>query len=401
MKINFVFQILSLGLAFLINIYLIKNFTIGDYGIYSLLNTIIGFSSLAFALNIQEYLNRGLNKYKKYSIEQNIFFNSINSFMIVLNLIFLLLILIFYTRISNLFGIGGEYIMLIGFLIFFNIIFFNMQRYSVQNQDLLPYNVFLLTGNYSWFFIFYFVDFHLINIFIIKLITIVALLVIVFVYFKKNYKFKASIQFDKVEIKKAIKFGMGSFISVLGFFIIMHSDKVMISIMTDNASVGLYAFAILPFMMVFVLFQNIVLVVYTPKLTKLFHKNKSYRFVLYFKLLKLMLLILIPLYVLFIILSDYMILALGKDAYLKVSDIYPYLSIYFTMFAVSFILKQEFTLAKKFTFLNKLYFIAVILNIILNYVFILFFGYSGVVGSTIIVYIIINYTLWHNIKLRG
>ncbi|WP_067177459.1 oligosaccharide flippase family protein [Sulfurospirillum sp. UCH001] len=398
MKINFIFQVLSFGMAFIINIYLLKTLNVEDYGMYSLLNTIIMFGAMAFCLNIQEYLNIGLNKYKKYSVSQNTFFNNINTLMILINIVIGISLFLLSSFISLLFNIPEKLIYLTILLIFMNIIFANYLRYDVANSNWISYNIFLFNKNYGWFVAFLLIGIDIVDIFSYMLFITIIFVLVYCLYFKKKYNFKSYFDFDFEVWNEGFIFGMRSLLSTFSFFIIMNSDKIMISIFSGNREVGLYAFAIIPFSIVLQLFQNTILAVVNPKINRLFHKKKKIRFLIYKKLIYFILITFSPIYIIFTLYSDFFILFIAKDEYLEVGSFFAYLSACFILLAISSVLKQEFILKKEFSTLNKISLTSVLINIGFSYLSIKLFGYVGVVYSTLIVYLIINTYLYYRLK---
>jgi len=385
---SFLFQILNFLSSFFIGIYLIKHLSVNDFGIYSILLTVSSFINIILTLNIYEYLNISL---KDNKIENNVLLSSILTVTVCVNIIFILIIIFSPIKeiILSSLNISFDNLNLLLLVLIFSVFYaiYNvLMRYLMFSGQVSLYNVSNYLYLYLWFIIVFLLGFtfNLKNIFLMKVIAIIMIsfLLLLIYYYSEKITIKLKINF--LIIKKALSFGMGTFIAAISFFIYGALDKYMLSNMLNNNEVAYYTFANTPFNILMTIVTNILVLIMLPYINKLHERNIDDKFGLYHMLIKYITIFVMPIFIFIIIFQDNIILILGKQEYLHVGKSFIYLSISFYLSLLIFLPKHELYLSNKLKVVSSIFLISVLLNICANYILIPMYKYEGAIIGTLI-----------------
>lgn len=379
------FQILNFITSFLVGIYLVKTLSVQNYGVYSILLIISGFINTVINLNIFEYLNIGIKNKRSYDY---ILFSTVLVFSLVINIFVVILIFItpFYDFLINLFKLETSK-MAMNYVLYFSIIYVFyaiFMRYLMFYKKVFLYNIFNYIYMYMWILPFLFLSLTIDNLFLSKLIFLFLLSILLLYVYMKNERKYFLFKIDYTILKKSLKFGMGTVLATLSFFIYSTIDKVMLSYILSNEQVAYYAFSNTPFNIISTAFTSIIALIFIPYMNKFHQKNIIVKKRLYNEIIKLTIIIIVPILVLINLFSEIIIILLGKEEYLFTQESFIYISISIFIYLFLVILKQEIYLTGKLKKLSYILFFAIIINIILDFILINLIAYKGAIIATLI-----------------
>ncbi len=366
--------------------------SVEEFGIMNLYSTVLVFLSTLLGLGI-------LGSFKRYYFEKNNDFGSFLFSNILFLILFFALFLLFYfyfiNDISNFIKIPInilKYAVFVAFLSLLVKIKLDLLQIKEESQKniILEFIQALILLVLSICFISYLntnkfygrIYGDLIGYGILSIYSIYKLLN--FLEFKFNLKY----------IKYSLLFGLPVLPSMFSSFGLSFADKLMINNYTNAKDVGIYSFAA----MIALLIQVIIGAI-GKSWQPLFYKaltNKKY--LLLDQVFKTNSKIVFAASLFLIMFSYEFVYVLAPSEYLKSLNIITYLIIGFDFFFLYTAYGQYVSYSKKTYIYSIITFISVLLNIILNYIFIPKYGYESSAIATLISYFLMFVMFYFNAK---
>lgn len=368
-----------------------------DYGVFSLGYAIYGFALIFALLGLHDGVLRYVPFYrarKESGKEKGVLITAGITVLVVSVIIAALLYSLsgFFAEVFNAAGLGGVIKIFsiglpfaaLGIVFIWALKSYRAVKKAVIAQHyleglakilltvLLLYLGFGLLGAITGFVLAIFVMFGISLIFICK-------------YIKKNIK--AELMF-----KELLPYSIPLMFSGFLYFIIYYTDSLMIGYFGDAAKVGVYNVALPTAGLLFII-PEAILVIFVPLMTEYFVKNNKNKFKeLYRKSFWYSFLLNLPVFIVLLVFSRFIINILFGDAYVLGSTALSILAIgYFfrLMFMPNTKLLEVF---KKQNVILAITIIAAIMNVIINYFLIPIYGIIGGAMATSITYVFIGAT---------
>jgi O-antigen/teichoic acid export membrane protein len=401
---TFLIKLSAMVVGFFISIYIVKALPVEQYGVYSLLSSIISLAVMIFTFNIQELLFIKLTNEKNNDKIIKIISTTNTSVLFIYSI---LLILILYTPIQDilleLFNIKDNRIAFtytVYYILFYSLVL-TFMRYLMFSSQPIKYSIYDLLIAILWVIPFLF--FGIISVEDImkyKMISISFLAVTLFyLFYKRFHKISLFIKFDFLYLKEALHFGLMTFLPSIAIYTLTVIDIFLLSYLDSNKSVALFSFANMPFNILTTLIASTLTLVLLPKINK-YHKNRITRkYLLFSKIFELLIVILLPITIFMVFYSKEIIAIMSKNDYLEVSQSYIVLSIILFLTTISNFLKQDLYLHKSYKKLFIVFLLALIINISVNYYLIPLYSYMGSIYSILITFIYIFISLLFYTKM--
>jgi O-antigen/teichoic acid export membrane protein len=398
-------KLLSMMISFFVGIYIVKTLPVGQYGIYSLLLSIVSISVMVFTFNVHELLFVRLTIEKsRLAISKMISTTNTVVFFIYFIIIMVVLYSPFKDIVVNVFNMGDtveafEYTI---FYIFFYSFVLTFLRYLMFSGQPVKYSIFemLIATLWAFFFVIY-GSLNVTEIMQFRMNAIILLSLTLFVLFnKQNGSIGIFTNFDKKYFREAFVFGLATFIPSTCLYLLSVIDIALLSYLDSNESVGFFAFASMPFNMLVSVFTGVLILVMLPKINKYHLNRKSRKYLLISRVFQLFLICLLPIIITLVFYSDEVILILSKPKYLQVSDTYVFLSIVVFLSILSAFLKQDLYLDRRYKELLIVFVPAVLINVILNIYLIELFSYVGSIYALTVTYLYIFSSLAIVVKIH-
>ena len=395
--------------SYIIKIFLSKNLSVFEFGILFSFISFFALISIFSDLGISQTLNYfGVIFFeeKKYSKLKFLFYFSLVFDFIFFFIISILIFFLSIFLIENFFKISITYqkpfLIFLVYLLNLNISR-KIQNFFVVNQNFFFTKLFaflIVILNFSLLVFFYFTDFNIFNVTISYTLSLVVLNLIFFFIIKFKFKkiFASKMKFDKNLIREVFKYALLVYIGTFALTLITKIDTIFIVSMLEVSKVSFYEVAlslasiitilVIPFSsMIFPFSTKLIENKKTEELSKIL--SKVYEFAILFA---------IPIVLLFVIFPKEIVFFLFGENYLLSSDLLRVLSI---AFLISIFYQINFGVLAAMSKLkerNKIFFISAFLNIVLNFIFIKYFGLIGVCYSTILVFLTMAILSFKTIK---
>ena len=389
--ISTLFQFLKIFARFFIGIYIVKQLEVQEYGAYNLFLVIISFGSVILSFNTHEYFNIEISSSKNLTYKHRIFWSIME--------ILLLFSIIFYLILSNAsvshylsvllgieaFGDAYSYVLL---LLILTTISMTIGRYLAYSRYVLFFQSWTFAVQTAWVVPLFFVGLNVKNIFYSQLIILLPLTFLGLYYIYKHEKEHPLFAWKNIKpdihfMSSAFKFGVGTYFALIGSFLLDITDKSMLSMLYSNEAVAYYSFSNIPFSILKGFIIGTVFLIAMPYINQFNSSDPEKKFHLYSDLLKSFVLYLSGLVLSIVLLSEEIILFLGKEEYLQTYIVFPLLSVNFLLTVMMLLFKHELMLQKSLKLLSMIYFSALIINIILNFMLIENYSYKGAIFSTL------------------
>ena len=214
-----------------------------------------------------------------------------------------------------------------------------------------------------------------------------------FIYLKVKPTLKINVQL----IKNIIIESLYLWLSFIGFLIYTQTDKIMLGSMLGNEEVGIYSIAVNLMQVLAILITPIQVSIF-PKMLELYKKNYKEYYNFYFKLNTVVTQLYLFLSILSIIVVNFLFLKIFSYQYILAIPTYIILTIS-VFFKANGALQSTHVTIKNIT--KKIFyktFIGIIINVILNYIFIKKYRVIGAALSTSITHFITLFVLDFFIK---
>lgn len=377
-------KMLILILQFFVGVKIVNYYGSLNYGEYSYIMALVAFSSILF-----ELINPRIPK--KYYNEKNynkIVYN-ITLFRNVIAIILFLLALV-----SRIFiKMELNYYLMLVFLSLDNIFITstlgieNYYEYKLESKKIVISNNVLKIIFYSLQYFGMLLNFSIIMIPIVRCIGSFIRMCMLKYSYKKTYGIKEKKEIDLILIKKIINESFFLWLSYVAVLVYLQLDKIMLGIMISSKVVGIYAIGVSLSQMLEIAIGPIQTSIY-PKMLDLY--NKDYKE--YLKFYSKVNFIITQIYLWGIVVSIFIVIKLFKYVYTPEYNqaIYVYIILTITiLMKANGSLQTVHLTIKKIT--QKIFiktFLALIINIILNYIFIKKYGILGAAIATSITQIL-------------
>lgn len=387
----YLIKILEFVLMFVLFIVLTRVLTIYEFGIYSILNVSILLIGGVLGFGMPEFIVRDLageeKEAKKKKFSQIIMFGFFVAISTAIIFVPLAYVFLGYMNYGGIFFATTMAILCACGLIIGNMLngYFYSEKQSAKNilADSLLNSLWVL----PILIIATFLSININNIFTIKLIFAVLVVIIIFVYLKKKgVLVKAKIEKDY--IRKALFFGLPLATIAVSQWMITAVDRYVIGIFHSPVEVGNYSY-------IYSLL-NFVLVLCTYSVSKALYpyavesyNNKDGKKSNFFinSVLKYNIMLTLPALAGFFILRREIVTLLSGTNYLVAVPIVPFLLLFPLMEGVFISFKYMLLLKKKTKVIGKVYIIGMIMNLVLNFILIPKYSYYGAAIATSITYL--------------
>jgi O-antigen/teichoic acid export membrane protein len=353
--------------------------SVKDFGFLSLIETTILFVSPFILLNINAAINVEYFKVKKDVLREyitNALVISLSSFFIVLFIFFM-----FKNAISNLFGIDQNILLWIVVFSLLRVVNSVILGLYQSRQESLKFATFTMLQTIM--------DFALSYLFVVVykfgyigrlegtyLSFFVFSLIGLYLLYKMGYLTKITFKYTK----DILSFGIPLIPHAISGTVMAMADRYFISYFVGNAEVGLYtiAYQISALMLLVSMSVN---QAWSPMLFKLLKDNKLtliYKFTFY--LFSFFVIVGVGVY----LLEDLLFYIFVDEKFYKAKEYFPWLLLGFIFQSFYFLVTNFLFFEKKTKLLASMTIIGAILNIVLNYLFIQWYGVVGVAYATAI-----------------
>ncbi|HRE40267.1 MAG TPA: polysaccharide biosynthesis C-terminal domain-containing protein [Ignavibacteria bacterium] len=240
--------------------------------------------------------------------------------------------------------------------------------------------------------------------FVIYFVLIHGLIFVVLfgqIVFSKEFKLFSNVNlFKRDKLKEVINYGLFTLISISSYYIALNLDRIMLGSMVGLEIVGIYQIYI--FVGTVIVFPYRALGrIAVPIIADCWKKNDTEKIKMMYKKTSLMLFIISGLIYTGILVNEHNLLALlKKPEFAGTFPIFIIIGLSFLIDSTGGINSDILTTSEKYrvdTLFNVLFLIA---NVILNFIFIPWFGGIGAAVATTLSFVIFNITKWYYIKHR-
>lgn len=383
-----VFQVLGYATTFIIGIYIVKKLSVNAFGAFSLFNVFIMIAPAVITFNVQDYFLVNISPAKKP--EENFrLFSTIGLFVIMATIVIGGLIAI--PPISkpllaffDLSAYPNSFYFVLGYLLLYGICL-NYLRFFRFTQAIRTYNILYFLIIAAWMIPVLIMGVSVDNIFLSRLLIVLATATAAMIIFKIYHgHIGYGFAFDKKLLKDALIFGAGTYIGTMSGLLMDVTDKLMLSAMVGNKSVGLYNFATMPFMAIVSFMNGTVFLIAVPYINEMHHRNDIAKYDLYFQLMQKIVLYLSPILVFLVVFARDIIIILGKTEYLQISGAFGILAVSYLILILVRLPKQELYLTRRLKILNGIALTSLALNFLMDLFLIKYFDYMGAIYASLV-----------------
>jgi O-antigen/teichoic acid export membrane protein len=330
------------------------------------------------------------------------FVNILNTFSILINLLFFSIIIFFYNVIDT-FSLFTVFVLIQSLGFFNNEINYLRIKHSFDRvlYLLIAQALIAITGVLLFKEI---LDFR-----IVLIIITVSFLIPVFLFkSKKNLLLFRIINFNIIKDNLDIlKYALPIVFIALANSTMSSIDQIILKYYNfdDGLSAYIANYTIAEKSVVFLL--SVITLVFVPTVFKKYDKLSVNVFKDIYRVVIVFILISLPLVLILFNVSDWLTISLTNKDFLNYSWVIPYIALGGVFLGINSIVSEVFTVSKKSIILMYCYVLGMAVNLILNITFIPFYGINGAVFTTIITYIIMSmitlglaYKQYKNIKIN-
>ena len=388
-SINAIARILLLPITFLTLPVLTNNLSIIDYGLWGLIFTTNNLTMPFTGLGLPSAFSRYAPIYNKKEFANG--FSSLTIFKFLTTSILSIFILIFSKQISNTFF--EDKIILVNLLsLFIFVCSFEpiLTRTLRIKRKILIASIYNLWNGYGTFFLYliFFLFFKKIETLFIVFILFKIINILFLAFTMRDFISLNS--FDFTIIKKYFKYGIHTLVASIGFWYINLSDRFIMTGLIGSFFLGIYT-ASYQIGTIPRIFSGIISYILLVALSKLFDQGKMKEVKVH---LKESLSLFLSLSIIFcfgaILFSEDMLLILtNKDIAERGGMTTIVVSFAHLFLGISTIFSYPFLLTKNVNFLSYIWIIALIINIVLNFILIPILSIEGAAVSTFISYLFV------------
>ena len=360
-------------------------FSVSGFGEYSLVATTILLLVFVLGMDFYSYANREI--LETGSNPQKIIFNQFSLYLILYILLFPLVYLIFKLE-----GFNPAYRYLFYLVLISEHLNFEFYRLLFVFKKPLAANINLFLRNAFWviFATIYLYKYRQISIYMILLMwlggNITALIFSLAISFSKRKKIsRTNFKFDKSWILKGLYVSMPYILGSLAYKTIEFSDRYLIDYFLGKQAVGVYAFfSNMANVLNIILFTVVVSVLYPDLVESILSKNKVRFTIIYRQFKKEIMFYALGVGILLLVFLPLILIYIGKSEY--VHQIYIFVLLLLANIALNLSFLYHFVIYayKKDWKIFKATAWAALMNIILNWFLIPYWGIGGAAFSTLI-----------------
>jgi O-antigen/teichoic acid export membrane protein len=401
--INFLFRIFGLGTSFLIVLLISRLFGVEDYGSYSLTFTIAQATAMVFGLGIPNALilligNRNFNEIEAKKLlfkglKITLVFSIIPAILLYFSASFIAIHLFGNCKLDNFFKIVAYTIPFFILHELFLYYFISVKKFILYNifMFILP-NVFLTL----FLFLFYFLgktDFFTFLAFALSIILIV------FVEFIVVYESKIHKTPHVISTKALINTASPMLFSGLLLYLLNWTDVIMLGIMTNEKQVGIYNIAYKIGSVGFLVIVSVSTII-TPRIAELYgNANLLELKKLVHSSTRLISILTIPLVLVLIIGSEFVLSFFGKDV-ISGSSTLIIVAIGVLFSAIAGNVDQILNMTNNQVILRNITIFSFFINVTLNFLLIPIYGINGAAIASLISNVVINSLCVYYIKRK-
>lgn len=373
-------KVFILILQFFIGVKIANYYGSDSFGMYNYAMSIVAFSSILFELLNDRVIKKFFQEHKFTDIVYNV--NIFRNFMA-------LLILIFTTILGVILKLPQLFYYTLIFLCVDNFLITSTQGieiyfdYKLNSRNLVILNNIIKLLSYILQYIFVILGYSILIIPVIRCLGSFLRLIVLKCMYKVIYlkKRKISFIFSLDLIKNIVKESFFLWLSFIGFIIYTQTDKIMLGTMLGNKDVGIYSIAANLIQVLAILITPIQVSIF-PKMLELYKRNYEEYYNFYLKINIIVTQLYLFLSILSIIVVNILFLKIFSDEYTLAIPTYTILTIS-VFFKANGALQTTHVTIKNIT--KKIFyktFSGIVINIILNYIFINKYGVIGAALAT-------------------
>ena len=386
--VSFLIKIISYLIGPLSFIFVVKPLSVEDYGLYSLINTIINFSLIIIGLGIHRFNFKEIPGKKikdKYEILKSTLIIQL-AVGCLISIIFIFLLPFFLGELySNIIYILIPLILIssidqeiIRFLGLIKLISLKVIYSFVQKKLwLIPIMILYFYQNIS-----------LSTIYFSKLLSSLVALFFCFITLNKKALKKAEV--NPITMKKSFTFGINIILIDLGMYLLEMGDRFILEIFSSTQMLGYYSFAYKWVRIVYSL-GTVFMYIMQPYIAEAYNKEKvDNRFkavTRYINMsLKYTFVILISGLIYFSVNYSELVSFLAKAEYLKSFNIMLILSLFPIFMSVSYFFQNILVLQSRNKAITKFYLHASLINLVINFLLVPLYNGIGAAIATVLAY---------------
>lgn len=404
LSVSYILKGLRLIISFIYFLLITRNLSIDDYGILSIILLSITILTQIFSFNLYQFFIKDLANLKTNIKIAKI--TSVNIYSIFLGLVGLFLLFLFKSFILSFLDLKSYTFLFILslFIVGFKLFFFPYVSFMTSEKKLILLNFISFFISQGWMLLIIFIlllgiEVNLFIIIWLYLITTIIIFAYLFVYHFIKYKtIFFSIKFKELlYFKKGLKFSLPLITLIITQWILTASDRYFLNFYYSSFEVGQYSY-LYSLLGYFVIISGIVFEILYSYIADYYKSNKKI-YNLYINTgIKYSFLLVLPMLGGFYILDKEILSLISGTKYLSILSLLPIL-IWFPLLQVLMtILDKPLLLSSKTKIIGVVYFIAMFLNLVLNYFLIPNFGIKGASIATVLSYIFIVVTFYYYSK---
>ena len=235
-------KVFILVLQFLIGVKIANYYGSESFGMYNYAMSIVAFSSILFELLNDRVIKKFFQEYKFNNIVYNV--NIFRNFMALLILVFTIILGIIL-KLPQLFFFTLIFLCIDNFLITSTQGIELYFDYKLNSKNLVILNNLIKLLSYTLQYVYVMLEYSILIIPIVRCLGSFLRLIILKYMYKVIYlkKEKIKLNFNFILIKNIIKESFFLWLSFIGFLIYTQTDKIMLGSMLGNSEVGVYSIA--------------------------------------------------------------------------------------------------------------------------------------------------------------
>ena len=392
------FKVLDMSIAFYLNWIIVKRLSENDYGVYSILITILGFfTTFGFSWTSSSLLYFGTEEKIKYGSLNRTFWAR-NIILGVSYIFIAFLFLLFYKKLDNYITKPLSLYLFVWMTVKIFTDYLITYFLAIENRK-LSVTTSICTKLLAAILI-------TLNIVSLKLVLIYCILseicALIFVYKINKMDFGKFI-FDKKIFKTVLSFGIWQIFGFSGIYFINFGDNIVIKHFLSLEDVGIYNIAYKLYAGMGG-FSYLLSSYFAPKVTKAIslRDGKSLKSIFYRDRIYIFLLLLIP-HILVIFFSKNIVILFFGDSYINAAYPLQILAInsllkYYTVFNILI-----YNCFKKYSTMQSFNILQAVLNIVFDILFIPYLGIAGAAFGTLISFVVSTgiETIYGNLYLKN
>ena len=385
---NYFFLFLTFLTGFFATIFLTRNLSLFDYGVYSIFSTTLFVSITLLSGGVTKFIITRYTGLKAEDKNKRFFSIYLFQFLMISLISFILIFfrnnIVFMLKLPETYSflvILTSFLILGGAMIDLNISYLMTCKRLVFSSFLMfVYSNLVFVMAFTYFFIFK--DISLNMLFWVWLVSFFITVGLSFCYNYKNiFEYFSNFKFSLNAIKQAFTFSIPILPYMVGYWIIMASNRFILNYITSPEKVAIFSLIYSLFTIIFTIAFTINNVLY-PYISESFIKKKQVD-IFFNILLKYSLIIIIPLLIFFFVMGEAIIFMISGEKYLPGVALIPYLIIYPLLAFFVYYLSNHLLLRGKTKIMGFVFLLGAVVNIVLNFSLIPYFDYFGAAISTI------------------